>query len=215
MIDRWGNRMIVKQAVGAAMVDRLGRMVSRAAYGLGVAAVGHLVQLGQVRNAFVRNSLARAIEVGAVLRRSAGIEDKTARLQSLTAVTGGRVLFQGEAVAADWKSSEPYTFRELTYRLKGHDAWANSTAEIWVKNEHHVIWHNGTVIATSPDIISLLDPETYRPLTTLGDIIPGRRVTVFGMKALDPVWHTPAGHALLGPRHFGFDFDPVDLFASS
>jgi hypothetical protein len=31
------------------------------------------------------------------------------------------------------------------------------------------------------------------------------------MKALDPVWHTPAGLALLGPRHFGFDLDYVPL----
>jgi hypothetical protein len=31
------------------------------------------------------------------------------------------------------------------------------------------------------------------------------------MRALDPIWHTPAGEALLGPRHFGLGFDPVPL----
>ena len=31
MVDRWGNKVRITHAVGAAMVDRLGRMVSRAA----------------------------------------------------------------------------------------------------------------------------------------------------------------------------------------
>jgi DUF917 family protein len=29
------------------------------------------------------------------------------------------------------------------------------------------------------------------------------------MKALDPDWHSQKGIELLGPRHFGFDFDYV------
>ena len=37
----------------------------------------------------------------------------------------------------------------------------------------------------------------------------GRPVVVFAMRALDPMWHTPAGEALLGPRHFGLGFDAV------
>jgi DUF917 family protein len=80
-----------------------------------------------------------------------------------------------------------------------------------VKNEHHVVWRDGLVIATSPDIVALLDPASNRPLTTLGDVQVGQQVVVFAMKALDRAWHTPQGHALLGPRHFGFDFDPVEL----
>ena len=82
---------------------------------------------------------------------------------------------------------------------------------MWVKNEHHVVWRDDTVVGTSPDILMLTDAETNRPLSTRGDVTPGRKVAVFGMKALDPVWHTPAGLALLGPRHFGFDFDYVPL----
>jgi DUF917 family protein len=80
-----------------------------------------------------------------------------------------------------------------------------------VKNEHHVVWRDETVIATSPDIVAVLDPDSNRPLTTLGDVTPGRPVVVFAMKALDPAWHEPRGLALLGPRHFGFDFDYVDF----
>ncbi|MDC7988024.1 DUF917 family protein, partial [Rhodoplanes sp. TEM] len=47
MIDRWGDRLVVDAAVGTPMVDRIGRMISRAAYGRGIATVGHLMRLGE------------------------------------------------------------------------------------------------------------------------------------------------------------------------
>jgi len=213
MVDRWGNRMILKSAVTAAMADRLGRMVSRAAYGHGIATTGHLVQLRDARPALVRGSLLEALEAGAALRR--GAADGDDRLAPLAEATGGRVLFEGEAVATDWRDTQPYTFRELDYRIRGTGKWAGADYRIWVKNEHHAVWRDGAVIATSPDVIALLDRETNRPLTTLGDVTPGRRLTVFALKALDPAWHTEAGRLLLGPRHFGLDFDYVDFEAAA
>ena len=79
MVDRWGNRTIVKAAVGAAMVDRLGRMVSRAAYGRGVATVGHLAQVRDIRNALVPGSIVQAIRVGAACRRRSGAPQRASR----------------------------------------------------------------------------------------------------------------------------------------
>ncbi len=210
MIDRWGDRIVVKSAVSAAMSDRLGRMMSRAAYGRGIGTTGHLVQLRDARPALVRGSLLRAIEVGAALRHGAASREG---IQPLIQATGGRVLFEAEAVATDWRNTEPYTFRELVYRMKGTGRFGRASYRIWVKNEHHAVWRDEQVIATSPDIISVLDAETLRPLTTLGDVTPGRRVVVFAMKALHPEWHSPAGLALLGPRHFGLDFDYVPFDA--
>lgn len=209
MVDRWGNRMIVKSAVTAAMADRIGRMVSRAAYGRGIATTGHMVPMRKARPALVKGSILKAIEVGAALRRGAAAKDE--RLAALIAATGGRVLFEGEAVATDWRDTQPYTFRELTYRIQGTGQWADSQFRIWVKNEHHAVWRDERVIATSPDVIAVLDAETNRPLTTLGEVTAGRRVVVFAVKALDPAWSTEAGRALLGPRHFGLDFDYVDF----
>jgi len=47
---------------------------------------------------------------------------------------------------------------------------------------------------------------SYRKAVTLGG-----EVVVFGAPPMDPVWNTSPGIALLGPRHFGFDFDHVPL----
>jgi uncharacterized protein len=208
MVDRWGNKIRITDAVGAAMVDRFGRMISRAAYGRGIATVGHLLQVRDARPALVSGSLLKAIEVGAALRAGVAAEDP---LGPLNKATRGHVLFTGETKDVEWRSMEPYAFRELDYVVRGTGQWAGSEFRIWIKNEHHAVWRDGTVIATSPDIITVLDPQTNRPLMTIGDVTVGRSVVVYAMRALDPVWHTANGQALLGPRHFGLDFDAVPV----
>jgi len=209
-VDRWGNTSIVKAAVSALMADRLARMLSVAAYGKGVGGAGWLVPITEAKRGFVRGSLLTALRIGAALRAGRA---KKEPLAPLVAATGGRVLFTGEAISTDWESGEAYVFRKFTYRLKGTAAFTGQTCRVWVKNEHHVVWRDDRVVGTSPDILVLLDPEKNQSLSTRGDVTPGRPVVVFGMRALDPAWHTPQGLALLGPRHFGFDFDYVSPVA--
>lgn len=206
--DRWGNVTIVKSTVTDLMADRLGRQISVAGYGRGVGTAGHLYPLQEARVGMVLGSVLRAIPVGEALRVGAQASNK---LGPLMEVTGGGVLFAGRAVATDWESDEPYTFRKFTYRLTGTGRFAGQGCRIWVKNEHHIVWRDDKVVATSPDLIVVLDAETNRPLSTRGEVTPGRAVVVFGTEPLDPEWHSPNGLALLGPRHFGFDFDYVPL----
>jgi DUF917 family protein len=208
LVDRWGNVTIVKSAVSALMGDRLARQVSVAAYGKGVGGASYLAQIRDVKRGIVERSLLKAVEVGRALREGVGTAEP---LGPLAKLTGGRVLFEGEAVATDWDDTEAYVFRKFTYRIRGTGRFAGQSGRVWVKNEHHIVWRDETVVGTSPDILMLTDSRTNRPLSTRGDVTPGRPVTVFGMKALDPIWHTPAGVALLGPRHFGFDIDYVPL----
>jgi DUF917 family protein len=208
-VDRWGNVTIVRHAVTALMADRLGRALSVAAYGKGVGGAGWIVQIREARQGFIKGSLLESVRIGRVLRECRAARD----LAPLVKATGGRVLFRGEAIATDWDTDEAFIFRKFAYRLRGTGDDAGRSARIWVKNEHHVVWRDDVVVATSPDIIVVLDAETFQPLSTRGDVTTGRLVVVFAMKALDPIWHTPAGLALLGPRHFGFDFDYVPFDA--
>ena len=211
-VDRWGNVTLVKSTVSAVMADRLGRMISVAAYGKGVGGTGYLAQMKDSKRGFIRGSLLTSIKVGEALREGKGQKDP---LAPLVKVTGGRALFTGEAVATDWESDEAFMFRKFTYRIKGTGAQANQACRIWVKNEHHVVWVGDRVVATSPDIIVVLDAATNQPLSTRGEVTAGRRVVVFAMKALDPDWHSPKGIDLLGPRHFGFDFDYLPFDAAA
>ncbi len=207
-VDRWGNVSFVPSTVSEEMTDRLGRMLSVAAYGRGLGAAGHLMQMREAKPMFIRGTLLTAVDLGRALRegRAAG-----KGLEAVERLTGGHVLFEGVAGGTEWHSNEPYMFRIFTYHIAGADRFAGEAARVWVKNEHHIVWRGDQLVATSPDLIAILDAETLKPLSTRGDVTPGRRVIVFGMPALDPAWYTPEGMAMIGPRHFGFDFDYVPM----
>jgi len=69
------------------------------------------------------------------------------------------------------------------------------------------------VLASVPDLITVLDSETADAIST--EVLRyGQRVTVIAF-ACDPVWRTERGIAVAGPRAFGYDFDylPVEELA--
>ena len=68
--------------------------------------------------------------------------------------------------------------------------------------------------ASVPDLITVLDSETADAIAT-ERVKYGQRVTVIAM-ACDPIWRTPPGLQMAGPRAFGYDFDyaPVEELAS-
>jgi uncharacterized protein len=207
-VDRWGNVSFVKSTVSEEMTDRLGRMLSVAAYGRGLGAAGHLMRIGEARPMFIRGSLLTAAALGQALREGRTSGEGLGPVQR---VTGGRVLFEGVAGETEWHSNEPYMFRIFTYHIAGTGRFAGEAGRVWVKNEHHIVWRGDRLVVTSPDLIAILDALTHKPLSTRGDVTPGRRIVVFGMPALDPAWYTPEGIGMIGPRHFGFDFDYVPM----
>ncbi|GMA39177.1 hypothetical protein GCM10025883_12220 [Mobilicoccus caccae] len=77
------------------------------------------------------------------------------------------------------------------------------------QNEHLVATLDDRVLATTPDLIIVLEADTGEPITTEG-LRYGQRVRIVAAPA-DPRWHTAAGHALVGPGYFGYDI-PVTRF---
>jgi uncharacterized protein len=205
-VDRFGGQTIALQAASAAMVDRIGRHVSRAVWGRGVACACYPERISRFREGVVEGSIAKAEMVGHLL---GGPRATTERLDNVLAATGGRLLFEGIAKGTQWRNTEPYQFRELEYEISGSGRDEGRVGRVWVKNEHHMVWRDNILIASSPDPIALLDAASLDPLTTLGDVKPERKLLVLASPALDPIWKTEAGALMLGPRRFGFDLDPV------
>jgi len=77
------------------------------------------------------------------------------------------------------------------------------------QNEHLVAERDGEVVASTPDLICVLDNETGEPVTTEG-MRYGNRVAVLGVPC-DSRWTTPEGLRLTGPRAFGYDHDYVPV----
>jgi uncharacterized protein len=132
-------------------------------------------------------------------------------LEAILDATAGWLLFSGQATEIASESREACFFRYLNYRLRGDEKSSGQRCRVCVKNEQHVCWRDGQVVASSPDLIVLVGDTTGRPLTTRVHVNPGSGVAIIGMKTLDDAWGTKPGLQLMAPRHFGFDIDHVPV----
>ncbi len=80
---------------------------------------------------------------------------------------------------------------------------------ISIKNEYLVARIGGEVVASVPDLISILDFETSTPINA-ERLRYGQRVTAYGVGCPD-FYRTDAALEVVAPRCFGFDFDYVPI----
>ncbi len=99
--------------------------------------------------------------------------------------------------------------------VEGLGADAGRLIRLELQNENLVALERGHVLASVPDLISVLDSETGDAIAT-ERIRYGQRVVVIAF-GCDPIWRTTDGLDLTGPRAFGYDFDyrPVEELASA
>src|SRR5205823_9888904 len=89
--------------------------------------------------------------------------------------------------------------------IEGLEEDAGRLIRLELQNEHLVALERGRVLASVPDLITVLDSETADAIPT-ERVRYGQRVTVIAF-ACDPVWRTGKGIAVAGPRAFGYEFD--------
>jgi DUF917 family protein len=97
--------------------------------------------------------------------------------------------------------------------IEGLQEDAGRLVRLELQNENLVAMERGRVLASVPDLITVLDSETADAIAS--EVLRyGQRVTVIAF-ACDPVWRTERGIAVAGPRAFGYDFDylPVEELA--
>jgi DUF917 family protein len=81
---------------------------------------------------------------------------------------------------------------------------------IQFQNENLVATKDGTIVASVPDLITMVEEETGEPITTEG-LRYGFRIKVVAMSS-HPHWRTAAALKVVGPQYFGYDgeFIPVE-----
>ena len=78
-----------------------------------------------------------------------------------------------------------------------------------IKNEFLVATVDGQVVASVPDLITMVDHETSSPINS-ERVHYGQRVTIFGI-GCPPHYRTERALKVVAPRAFGFDFDFVPI----
>jgi len=206
-VDRWGDVCLVKETASTAMADRIGRMLCAGAYG-GVGIACYLMRAKDARKVIVGGTLSKALQIGRSRREA--LEKGQDPVEAIVRATEGWLLFKGDVAEAEWEDREGYMFGYGTHYLNGIEAFKGRTFRVWYKNENHITWLDDQPLATSPDIIAVVDLETGEAKPN-SQVTAGQQVAVIGMKTQDPAYRTEKGLEILSPRHFGFDMEYVPI----
>ena len=68
---------------------------------------------------------------------------------------------------------------------------------------------NEKTLATCPDIITVMDSQSGRAITS-ESLVYGLRVAVICMES-NSIWKTKRGLELVGPRYFGYEEDYLEF----
>jgi DUF917 family protein len=200
LADEKGNRVLLARTVDNRWTERLARSIT---VDMGsTALVAQFALSGrQLKEAMVPGTLRLATELGAVVR-----EARARHEDPVTAVVGhlgGRRLFSGKITDVARRTVAGFTRGEA--RVEGVDRDAGGELVLEFQNEFLVARRGGDVLASVPDLITLVDSDTAEPTTT-EELRYGFRVAVLAAPC-DRRWRTDAGLAIVGPRSFGYDFD--------
>jgi uncharacterized protein len=164
----------------------------------------------QARMATVPGTLSLNEELGRLVR-----ETQARNGDAIGAVAerlGGRRIFSGKIADVDRKTTAG--FARVESRIDGLDGDAGVSLTLFTQNEHLAATSSeGGVLATTPDLIIVLDLETGDPITT-EELRYGCRVAVVAAPC-DPRWRSEEGLAIVGPAYFGYDFDYVPVEATA
>ncbi|MBS7538246.1 DUF917 domain-containing protein [Ancylobacter lacus] len=194
------NALIIAHAENAGWTERLGR---RAVVELGsIAGTCGAPRTGaEVKAHAILGSTSRAIRLGrAVERARRAHADPVA---AILAAESGALLLRGKVEDVSRRMAEGFVRGQA--RLGGTGTDAGRTLLIDFQNEFSAAREDGAVLASVPDLITILDAVTGEAIGA--EVIRyGQRVAVIALPA-DPIMTSPAGLAAVGPRAFGFDFD--------
>jgi hypothetical protein len=195
--DEKGNRAIL-QTIDNRWTETFARSLT---VDMGCAAMIAIYPMTgrQVKETCVLGTMTVLEEIGKTIRRARLVHADP--IEAVRAATDGFVIFRGKVTDIARRTETGFARGEA--RLAGTGDDAGQTLRVAFQNEFLVARTEDRVLATTPDLICLLDAETGEPITT-ESLRYGFRVAVLAMPG-DGRWRTPAGLAVVGPGYFGYD----------
>ncbi|WP_254395477.1 DUF917 domain-containing protein [Streptomyces sp. AC512_CC834] len=201
LVDEKGNRAVL-HAVDNRWMERLARGITVTFGSMALGSTYAMTGL-EAKESMVAGSLSLCFDLSrCVTAARAGKNDP---VDAVTARLAGQRLFDGRVTEVLRRTEGGFTRGEARLTGVGQDTGTSLTLRF--QNEYLIADREGSVLATVPDLICTLDPDTGEAVT-VETLRFGRRLSVIVAPA-DPRWHTSEGIALAGPRYFGYDLDPV------
>tara|TARA_Y100001936_G_C16056073_1_gene661119 strand:- start:47 stop:1138 length:1092 start_codon:yes stop_codon:yes gene_type:complete len=204
IVTPWGDEIVIKNAIDEYRVEDLSRAIAVASGGDAVITMTPM-NGQQIKYSALKNNLSEAIKYGKVTREA--VESSNDPIDALLKASSGYKLFQGLVTKSDEKGDRGFNWIDV--EISGTDDFTGKTYEVFVKNENIIGWLDGEIDAMSPDYIYNLDPKTGESIVSkagIGSYPIGKEIVLIGLPSADQ-WRSDMGIKLMGPKHFGFDFD--------
>ena len=205
LVDEKGNSCIF-ETITNKWTEELARAVTMSCGG-SVSVSLYPMTGAQMKAYSVKNIVTRSQKLGEAIRTVKDCADDVTPEEHFLQFSEGYKLFKGKIADVLRETRGAFNFGKVMLEgigeCKGHQAYVE------FQNENLTATVDGEILATTPDLICLVDTETFTPVTT--DALKyGKRVLVIGLKCFE-MWRTPAGIDLVGPRYFGCDTDYIPL----
>jgi DUF917 family protein len=187
------NQLAEDLARGAVM--RLGMANAISCYAL---------TAGQIAEHGIHGSMSYCTDLGKHMSAvQAGQPDA---MQRFLDFAEAQVVFTGKITDIERRTTEG--FARGTVVLE-HVTEPGREMRIEIQNENLVAFDGDQPVVMVPDLISLIDHETAKPVLTEA-LAYGQRLDVIAMPCA-PEWHQDGMLDVVGPRAFGYDLDYVPL----
>ena len=201
--DVWENMIIVTQTESYRSAERIAR--SMAVISGGITAVRCPMPGKRLKETILPGTVSKAIRVGQVLRKAREQNDDP--VAAVIQASEGLKLFEGAVDSYQWKDRGGFLWGDIY--IHGEKNYSGHTLRIWLKNENEISWLDEKPYVMTPDSVCIIDAVTGEPVTN-SKMKEGLRLVVFGIPA-PPIFRTPEGLALVGPKHFDYDLTYVPI----
>lgn len=157
----------------------------------------------QVKKAAIKGTLTLAEEIGSILNL---MKDSKEGIDSMIDKLDGFKLFEAKVIDIKRKLSGGFTKGFVEFKGINND---ESKYSILFQNEYLIAKKNKKTICTTPDLISILDYETGKAVTT-DKLKYGMRVICVSFPCNDK-WRTKKGIETAGPKYFGYEEEYVPV----
>ena len=205
LTDEKGNNVIFN-AIDNKWTEELARSVTMGCGGA-VSVALYPMTGAQLKQYGVKNIVTRSQKLGKAIRSVKNCEEGKTPEEHFFEFTEGYKLFKGKISDVLRETRSGFNFGKVL--LEGIGEYKGHEAFVEFQNENLLANVDGKIVATTPDLICLVDAETFFPVTT--DALKyGKRVYVVGLKCFE-MWRSPKGLELVGPRYFGCDTDYIPV----
>lgn len=205
LTDEKGNSVIF-ETITNKWTEELARAVTMSCGG-SVSVSLYAMDGATLKKYGVKNIVTRSEMLGKAIRNVANMTNEMTPEETFLKASEGFRIFKGKIADVLRETNGAFNLGRIL--LEGISEDKGRKAEVTFQNENLSVAVDGELKATVPDLICLVDTETFNPVTTEA-LKYGKRVLIVGLKCFH-MWRTPEGLELVGPRYFGIDADYIPL----